>query len=73
MGFDQYEACFPNFFRNVLHSENGSEQSILFSEYHSNNDNKNLIDSLIYNISFNPFKLLNDIRQMNSNRLVITQ
>ena len=79
-GFDQYEASFLNFVRNVLHSdhnenlnENGSEQSIPFSEYHNNNDNKNLIDSLIYNILFNPSKLLNDIRQMNSNSLVIAQ
>ena len=54
-------------------NENGSEQSILFPEYHNNNDNKNLIDSLIYNILFNPSKLLNDIRQMNSNSLVIAQ
>ena len=54
-------------------NENGSEQSILFPEYHNNNDNKNLIDSLIYNISFNLFQLLNGIRQMKSNRLVIAQ
>ena len=46
-------------------------KSILFSKY--NNDNKNLIDNLIDNKSFNPSKVLSDIRQMNSNTLVVVQ
>ena len=46
-------------------------KSILFSKY--NNDNKNLIDNLIDNKSFNPSKVLSDIRQMNANTLVVVQ
>ena len=41
-GFDQYEANFPNFVRNMLHSdhnenlnEKGSEESIIVSEYNN--------------------------------------
>ena len=48
-------------------------KSILFSKYNNDNDNKNLIDNLIYNKSFNPSKVLSDIRQMNSNTLVVVQ
>ena len=53
-GFDQYEASFPNFVRNALHSdhnenlnENGSEESILFFEY----NNRNLIDTVFTRVS----------------------
>ena len=48
-------------------------KSILFSKYNNDNDNKNLIDNLIDNKSFNPSKVLSDIRQMNSNTLVVNQ
>ena len=48
-------------------------KSILFSKYNNDNDNKNLIDNLIDNKSFNPSKVLSDIRQMNSNTLVAVQ
>ena len=48
-------------------------KSILFSKYNNDNDNKNLIDNLIDNKSFNPSKVLSDIRQMNSNTLVVVQ
>ena len=75
-GFDQYEASLSNFIRNTFHSdhnenlnENGSEESILFFEY----NNKNLIDDLIDNRSFDPSKVLSDIWKMNSIRLIITQ
>ena len=79
-GFDQHDANFPNFVGNTLHSdhndnlnENGREESILFSEYDNNNDNKNLIGNLTNIRSLNPSKVLNDTRHMNSNRLVIAQ
>ena len=79
-GFDEREASFANFVRNTLHSdhnenlsENGSEKSILFSEYDNNNDNKNLTDNLIDSKLLNPSKVLNDVHQMNSNRLLIAQ
>ena len=79
-GFDEREASFANFVRNTLHSdhnenlsENGSEKSILFSEYDNNNDNKVLTDHLIDSKLLNPSKVLNDIHQMNSNRLLIAQ
>ena len=48
-------------------------KSILFSKYNNDNDNKNLIDNLIDTKSFNPSKVLSDIRQMNSNTLVVVQ
>ena len=66
--FDQYNWNFPNFVRNTFlsdHSENlnenGSEESILVSEYNNNNDNKNLIGNLTDIRSVNPSKVLNDI------------
>ena len=79
-GFDQYDANFPNSVRNTLHSnhnenlnENGSEESILFSEYDNNNDNKNLVGNLTDIRSLDPSKVLNDIRQVNCSRLIIAQ
>ena len=51
-------------------NENGSEESIPFSEY---KNNRNLIDNLTDVKSLNPSKVLNDIHRMNSNRLVIPQ
>ena len=79
-GFDQYEANFHNFVWVTLHSnhnenlnENGSEESILFAKYNDNNDNKDLIDNLKDIRSLNPSKVPNNIRQLNSNRLVIAQ
>ena len=54
-------------------NENGSEESIIFYEYHNNNDKKYLIGNLADIRSLNPYKVLNDIWQLNSNRLVIAQ
>ena len=52
-GFDQYEVNFPNFVRNMLHSdhngnlnEKGSQESIIVSEYNNYNDSNDLIDNL---------------------------
>ena len=70
---------FPCFVRN-FHSDNnenlngnGGEESILFSEYNNNNDYKNLIGNLTDIRSLIHSKVLNDICQMNSDRLVIAQ
>ena len=66
--FDQYEANFPDFVGSMLHSDHNENlhksrsilktESILFSEYNSNNDNHNLIDNMTDIRSLNPSKVL---------------
>ena len=74
-GLDHYEANIPDSVRDTFHcdhnevlSENGDEVSILCSEYHYNDNN--IKDDLV---DIDPVKVLNNIRQKHSNRLVIAQ
>ena len=50
-----------------------SEKWIVISAYDNRDDNNNLIDNLTDTWSLKAFKVLNDIRHMNSNRLVTGQ
>ena len=74
-GLDHYEANITVSVRDTFHcdhnevlSENGDEVSILCSAYYYNDNNIN--DDLVY---INPVKVLNNIHQKHSNRLVIAQ
>ena len=74
-GLDHYEANIPGSVRNTFHcdhnevlSENGDKVSILCSAYYYNDNN--IKDDLVY---INPVKVLNNIHQTRSNRLVIAQ
>ena len=57
--------------QNQVSSENGNEGLILFSEYDDDN-NKSMTDNLPDIDSFDPSKVLYNIRQKHSNRLIIT-
>ena len=74
-GLDHYEANISDSVKDTFHydhnevlSENGDEVSILCSEYNYNYNN--IKDDLV---DIDPVKVLNNIRQKQSNRLVIAQ